>query len=184
MPIIFFNCSTSRRSSAGNAVPAFLGRKCRNIQSRQQSPLVFGQRPAFFKLYCHLIRIFNDTECKLRLLCHLKKPVALVTRIISSKFTPSTRQAKKRSVSSKRKSARRSNVFCQRLEPVFHGTQAPLPLKPALYVRVSSCLISESSVSLLRRLAIVLSPVKAAARLLLPPKGATYFAGLPLSYPQ
>lgn len=50
------------------------------------------------------------------------------------------------------------NVFCQKLEPVFNGMQVPLPLKPALYVRVSSCLISELSVSLLRRLAIVLSP--------------------------
>lgn len=42
-----------------------------------------------------------------------------------------------------KKSARRSNVFCQRLEPVFHGMQAPLPLKPAPYVQVSLCLISE-----------------------------------------
>ena len=46
--------------------------------------------------------------------------------------------------------------FAKRLEPVFHGMQAPLPLKPAHKVRVSSCLISESSVSLLRRLAIVI----------------------------
>ena len=52
------------------------------------------------------------------------------------------------------------NVFCKKLEPLFNGMQVPLPLKPALYVRVSSCLISESSVSLLRRLAIVLSPGK------------------------
>ena len=59
-----------------------------------------------------------------------------------------------------KKSARRSNEFCQKLEPVFNGMQVPLPLKPALYVRVSLCLISESSVSLLRRLAIVLSPEK------------------------